>query len=161
MLCLHLSLFKNQNDCSPEEKVKKLNAMFANGIRVNIQLSPLVSMKSWRVMAVGSIWCSLKGLIKAWQRGRYARGLWEQKGGEVTENQSNRQPTGVTPGVRRSHRGRKQGKGELLHLPKNGQVHRSPRVSSPVDHSRGKVCRHNTCNWTENKSYQQKHQTCI
>lgn len=50
---------------SPGERVRKLKAMFARGTMVSMQLSPLVSMKSWRVMAVGSMWCSLNGRIKA------------------------------------------------------------------------------------------------
>lgn len=40
---------------SPGERVRKLKAMCANGIRVSMQLSPFVSMKSWRVIAVGSM----------------------------------------------------------------------------------------------------------
>lgn len=39
--------------------------MFARGTIVSMQLSPLVSIKSWRVMAVGSMWCSLNGRMKA------------------------------------------------------------------------------------------------
>lgn len=50
---------------SPGERVRKLKAMFARGTMVSMQLSPLVSMKSCRVMAVGSMWCSLNGRIKA------------------------------------------------------------------------------------------------
>lgn len=45
--------------------MRKLKAMFASGTMVSMQLSPLVSMKSCRVMAVGSMWCSLNGRIKA------------------------------------------------------------------------------------------------
>lgn len=50
---------------SPGERVRKLKAMLARGTMVSMQLSPLVSMKSCRVMAVGSMWCSLKGRMKA------------------------------------------------------------------------------------------------
>lgn len=57
-LCLH-------KENSPGESVRKLKAMFASGTMVSMQLSPLVSIKSWRVMAVGSMWCSRNGRIKA------------------------------------------------------------------------------------------------
>ena len=40
---------------SPGDRVRKLKAMLPRGTRVTMQLSPLVSMKSWRVMAVGSM----------------------------------------------------------------------------------------------------------
>lgn len=35
---------------------------------ITIKLSPFVSMKSCLVIAVGSIWCSLNGLINAFPR---------------------------------------------------------------------------------------------
>lgn len=54
-----------QRENSPGERVRKLKAMFARGTMVSMQLSPLVSIKSWRVMAVGSMWCSLNGRMKA------------------------------------------------------------------------------------------------
>lgn len=57
-----LCLYKEN---SPGESVRKLKAMFASGTMVSMQLSPLVSIKSWRVMAVGSMWCSRNGRIKA------------------------------------------------------------------------------------------------
>lgn len=59
---VRLSLFIEN---SPGERVRKLKAMFARGTMVSMQLSPLVSIKSWRVMAVGSMWCSRNGRIKA------------------------------------------------------------------------------------------------
>lgn len=66
----------------PGEKETNLYAMFANGTNVMKQLSPLVSMKSCLVIAVGSIWCSLKGLMKAWEnklRKRVPRFIMERK----------------------------------------------------------------------------------
>lgn len=40
-----------------------------NGI-VTMKLSPFVSMKSWRVIDVGSMWCSLKGRIKFYNKSK-------------------------------------------------------------------------------------------
>lgn len=53
--------------------------MFSSGRSVTRQLSPLVSMKSCLVMAVGSMWCSRNGRMKAW-------------GGQVVSPVSQRQP---------------------------------------------------------------------
>ncbi|EDL35630.1 mCG1042830 [Mus musculus] len=39
--------------------------MFSSGSSVTRQLFPLVSMKSCLVMAVGSMWCSRNGWMKA------------------------------------------------------------------------------------------------
>ena len=43
-------------------------AIQPSGTRTAAKLSPFVSMKSWRVIDVGSIWCSLNGRIKAWKK---------------------------------------------------------------------------------------------
>ncbi len=69
----HLSLRWTDNifDVLPGESIKKFAAMLARGMIVNIQLSPFVSMKSWRVMAVGSMWCSRNGRMKAWNGGKF------------------------------------------------------------------------------------------
>jgi len=47
-------------------RVKNLYAMLSKGSRMTAKLSPFVSMKSWRVMEVGSMWCSRNGRMNDW-----------------------------------------------------------------------------------------------
>lgn len=60
-------LCTDMTDILPGGSIRKFAAILASGIMVSIQLSPFVSMKSWRVIAVGSMWCSRNGRIKAWK----------------------------------------------------------------------------------------------
>lgn len=54
---------------SSESVTSRHNMKPRNGI-VTMKLSPFVSMKSWRVIEVGSMWCSLKGRKKFYNKSK-------------------------------------------------------------------------------------------
>lgn len=114
---------------SPGERVRKLKAMFASGTMVSMQLSPLVSIKSWRVMAVGSMWCSRNGRIKACK--------------------THQTPWNTLFCIQQQDC---KSEDKSLHslkpyLSKNRKIDWTPRVSPPVNESRRKVCSEYSCNW--------------
>lgn len=114
---------------SPGERVRKLKAMFASGTMVSMQLSPLVSIKSWRVMAVGSMWCSRNGRIKACK--------------------THQTPWNTLFWIRQDY-GSKDDKSlhsSERYLSKNRKIDWTPRVSPPVNESWRKVCCEYSCNW--------------
>lgn len=130
---------------SPGERVRKLKAMFASGTMVSMQLSPLVSIKSWRVMAVGSMWCSRNGRIKACKTHQTP---WKHK------------ILNTTTGLRVW--GRQKGWHSLKrYLSKNRKIDWTPRVGSPVNESRRKVCCEYSCNWEVQMLRRRNHRTTV
>lgn len=117
---------------SPGERVRKLKAMFARGTMVSMQLSPLVSIKSWRVMAVGSMWCSLNGRIKACMTDQTPP---KHKTDYLENNWRIIVCFGFLEDIN----------SWMCYLSKDGQIHWPPRISPPVNKSWRKVCGEYSC----------------
>lgn len=132
---------------SPGERVRKLKAMFTRGTIVNMQLSPLVSMKSWRVMAVGSMWCSLNGRIKACRTDQTVQ-QHEETREILTENityKCKMYSLHYKQWLKKDSLGKNGVCSWVAYLSKDRYIHWSPCVSPPVNKSWRKVCGEDPC----------------